>query len=321
MDENIKTPEIILEEVNAFRKSRIILSAVELKVFTHLDKKLLTAEELARIIKCKTEPLERLMNALVAIGYLGKRKCKFYNTPQSSEYLVEGKEHFVGMIPHVSHLWNKWNDLTLKIKPDFQNAQDWTRSFITAMHYRAAKEAELLPYLLDLSNVEKMLDVGGGSGAFSIGIVKAYPNITAVLLDFPQVIEIAKEFIKKNNVYDNFRFIEGNFHETDFGTNYDLIFLSAVMHINSPEQNRKLMIKCAEALNNKGQIVIRDYVMDEDKVENVKGALFAINMLVATENGNSYEESQYKSWLRQAGFDDIQIKDTGNSNLIIAHKN
>ncbi len=321
MDSNVKTPEIILEEVNAFRKSRIILTAIELRVFTLLDKKLLTAQELAKEINCKADPLERLLNVLVAIEYLGKRNGKFYNTVAASEYLVEGKEKFVGLLPHVANLWSKWNELTFKIKPDFNDSRDWTRSFITAMHYRAQKEAELLPFLLDLSNVKKMLDVGGGSGAFSIGIIKAHPNIKAVLLDFPEVIEIAKEFISQNNLAGSFGFIEGNFHDVDFGGNYDLIFLSAVMHINSPQQNKALMSKCFKALNNGGQIVIRDYVMDDEKVKNVKGALFAINMLVATENGNSYSEREYKEWLEAAGFKAIEIKGLGNSNIITAKKN
>jgi len=320
MEDIIKTPEKILEEVNAFRKSRILLTAIELKVFTFLDKKLLTSKELAEIINCKTEPLERLLNALVAINYLRKHNGKYFNTKVASEYLVEGKEKFIGMLPHISNLWKRWNELTIKIKPEYKEPGDWTRSFITAMHYRAVKESELLPYLLNLSNVKKVLDIGGGSGVFSIGFVKANPEITATLLDFPEVIKIAKEFIKQSNIYDNFNFIEGNFHNVDFGRGYDLIFLSAVMHINSPEENKKLVLKCADALSVGGQIVIRDYVMDKEKVANINGALFAINMLVATEKGNSYTADEYREWLTNAGFKNIEIKDLGKSNIIVGYK-
>ena len=105
-------PEEIRALANSFQQSRIILSAIELDLFTVLDKQMLTSTEVAMQINANERATDRLMNALVALGFLRKVKNKFYNAEHSSQYLVKGKPEFMGGIFHSIGLWNSWSSLT-----------------------------------------------------------------------------------------------------------------------------------------------------------------------------------------------------------------
>jgi ubiquinone/menaquinone biosynthesis C-methylase UbiE len=326
---DIKTPDDIRELANAFRESRVLLSAVELKVFTVLDKHMMTSSEVSEKIHADEKATNRLMNALCGMGLLKKVKGKFYNSDLSSKYLIEGKPEFMGNLYHTNNLWNSWSHLTDSVikgsssKGD-QNKEekvDWVEAFISAMHYRGVHQGKILAMMIDLTNVKKMLDVGGGSAAFSIEIVKRNPSIKAVVLDLPHVIPLTKEYVDEAGLSDNFDFIAGNYLTNDIEGNYDLILLSAIVHINSYEQNKMLIKKCADALNKNGMIVINDFVMNEDRTQPYHGALFSINMLVGTEYGDTYTENEMREWFESAGISMVERKNTSfGSDLMIGIK-
>ncbi|MCW8961411.1 MAG: methyltransferase, partial [Ignavibacteriaceae bacterium] len=180
---------------------------------------------------------------------------------------------------------------------------------------------KILSMMIDLSNVRKMIDVGGGSAAFSIEIVKKNPSIKATVLDLPHVVPLTKKYVEEAGLSDNFNFIEGDYLTKDFEDNYDLILLSAIVHINSYEQNKMLINKCADALNKNGMIIISDFVMNDDRTQPVHGALFSINMLVGTASGDTYTEGEMKEWFESADLSKIERKNTSfGSDLMIGIK-
>jgi len=322
-------PEEIRSLANSFQQSRILLSAVELDIFTILDKHMLTSAEVAKQINTDERATDRLMNALVALGFLRKVKNKFYNVEHSSQYLVNGKPEFMGGLFHSIGLWDTWNNLTESVQAGKSvrrnlhqnNRIDWQESFIGAMHYRGIKEAKLTSMMLDLTGVKRMLDVGGGSGVFSMEFIRKNSNIESVVFDLPEVIPITKRYVETENMGPKFSFIEGNYQEDAFSSDYDLIFLSAIVHINSFDENKKLIKKCFDALNPNGQIVIKDWIMSEDRVEPAGGTYFALNMLVGTESGDTYPESEMREWFNAAGINRIERKDTGyGSSILIGYK-
>jgi 2-polyprenyl-3-methyl-5-hydroxy-6-metoxy-1,4-benzoquinol methylase len=322
-------PDEIRALANSFQQSRILLSAVELDLFTVLDRHMLTSTEVAKQINADERATDRLMNALVALGFVRKVKNKFYNIEHASQYLVKGKPEFMGGLFHSIGLWDTWGNLTETVqagksvskKHPSNSRIDWLESFIGAMHYKGIKEAKLTSMMLDLTDVNRMLDVGGGSGVFSMEFIKKKPNIQAVVFDLPEVIPITQRYVEDENMSSKFSFIGGNYLEDNFIGEYDLIFLSAIVHINSFDENKKLIKKCFDALNPNGQIVIKDWVMSEDRVEPEGGAYFALNMLVGTENGDTYTESEMKDWFNYAGISKIERKDTGfGSSILIGYK-
>jgi len=312
------TPEEIKNIAAAFQKSRILLSAIELDIFTTLDGHLLTSEDTAKKINADSRGTDRLMNALVASGFLRKTKNKFYNTEHASEFLVKGKPGYMGGLLHTNHLYQTWGTLTDAVRKGGtvrerdidKRGNEWTDAFISAMHYRGMKQAKIIAMMIDLQNVKRMLDIGGGSGAFSIGFVNANKKIHSTVLDLPNVIPLTKQYVEKENLTDNFSYIEGDFNTTDFGSGYDLILLSAIVHMNSFEANKELVKKCAQSLNKNGQLIILDHIMNEDRTEPAGGALFAINMLVGTEHGDTYTESEMCSWFSDAGLSCVEKRET-----------
>jgi predicted O-methyltransferase YrrM len=322
-------PEDIRTLANSFQQSRILLSAIELGLFTVLDKHMLPSKEVALKINADERATDRLMNALVALGFLRKVRGKFYNTESASQYLVKGKPEFMGGLFHSIGLWNTWSSLTESVKAGTSAAEqkpshigiNWLESFIGAMHYRGVKEAKIIAMMLELSNVNRMLDVGGGSGAFAMEFIKKNPNMNAVIFDLPEVIPITNKYVAEEKMTEKISFLSGNYLADDLGNGYDLIFLSAIVHINSLEENNSLIKKCYDSLNSGGQIVIKDWVMNEDRTEPAGGAYFALNMLVGTEHGDTYTETEMRNWFTNTGIKKIERKDTSfGSSLMIGYK-
>ncbi|MDH7604165.1 MAG: methyltransferase [Melioribacter sp.] len=325
--EKFLTAEDIRNIAYSFQQSRILLTAVELKIFTVIDKHMLTSKEVASKLNIDEKATDRLMNALCAMGLLKKIHGKFYNSESASQFLVEGKPEFMGGLFHTNELWKTWSTLTEAVKKgtsvykrNLENSH-WTNSFIAAMHYRALKEAKIVSYMIELKNVKRMLDVGGGSGAFTMKFVESNPDMKAVIFDLPEVIPLTRKYVEEFLYKNNISFIEGNYLTDDIGNNFDLIFLSAIVHSNSFDENILLIRKCADALNKNGQIIIKDWIMDEDRTKPAGGALFAVNMLVGTKNGDTYTESEMRDWLNNAGISKIERKDTSfGFSLLIGKK-
>ncbi|MBI5416643.1 methyltransferase domain-containing protein [Candidatus Poribacteria bacterium] len=323
------SPNSIMDLASAFRKSKVLLTAYEFDLFTALDEKNLSADEVAKKIGSEKRATDRLMNALCAIGLLHKKENLFSNTKLTLQYLVKGKPDYMACLMHSVHLWDTWSTLTDAVLEGksvvnermHTRGEAWTEAFIAAMHERATKQVQALAFILDFSNVSRILDVGGGSGAFSMGFVEAKQGIKATVFDLPNVIPITKKYVNAKGLQDKIEFVSGDYAADDFGSGFDMVFLSAIIHINSFEENQNLIRKCSQVLNSKGQIVVQDFIMDDDRTNPPHAALFALNMLVGTESGDTYTELEVKSWMEKSGLSKIVRKDTHyNTTLIIGRK-
>jgi len=310
----ISTPDDIHRIATAFQQSRVLLTAVELGVFTALGNGRITSRQAAKKIGADDRAADRLLNALCAAGLVQKKKNLFSNTPASAKYLIKGKKEYMAGLMHTSGLWNIWSTLTESVKkggktfadPIQKRSPAWFESFIAAMHYRATAGAPGMIAKLDLSKTSRVLDVGGGSGAYAMAFVRSRKEIAATIFDLPNVISLAKKYVASEGLLDRINFIEGDYNKNGFGKGYDLVFFSAIIHINSARKNQALMNKASKALNTGGQVVIQDFIMDKERTTPPFGAFFALNMLVGTEDGDTYTEAEVKSWLKKSGFTDIR---------------
>jgi 3-hydroxy-5-methyl-1-naphthoate 3-O-methyltransferase len=150
-----------------------------------------------------------------------------------------------------------------------------------------------------------MLDVGGGSGAYSMAFAKANEKLRVDLLDLGTVIPIAQGHIKKAGLAGRIVARAGDLRTDKFGTGYNLVLVSAICHMLSPEENQDLFRRCRAALAPNGRIVIQEFILEPDKTAPKWAALFSLNMLVGTEAGSSYSQPEYAAWLRAVGFQDV----------------
>lgn len=321
-------PASIRELAASFQQSRILLTAYELDLFTAMDGHLLTADAIAEKAGASTEGVYRLLNALVTLGLVNKAREKFFNSEEASRYLVKGKPEYMSGLMHTNNLWKTWSTLTNAVikgstvcDPDRKDKENTLDSFISAMHYRAVPQSKIISLLIDFDGVKSILDLGGGSGAFAMTFLKKLPEAAATLFDVPGVVELAKDYVANENLTGRFSFIKGDYLKDDYGSGYDLIFASAIVHINSFSENKDLVQKCFNSLNRGGQLVIADFVMNDDRTEPKTGTVFALNMLVGTASGNTYTEKEINSWLKDAGFVNPERKDTSfGPSLIIGRK-
>ncbi|MDY6968632.1 MAG: methyltransferase [Spirochaetota bacterium] len=323
------SPEKIMEMALAFQRSRILLTAFELDIFTIIGDKKIYSSDVANALGINEKAINRLMNALCAIDLLIKKDERFSNTPLSSTFLVKGKPAYMAGLMHSIHLWDTWSTLTEAVQEGKSvidqklndRGDEWLSAFISAMHGHAYMQAPGIVALLDLAGVKNVLDIGGGSAAYSMAFVRAKKDIKATVFDLPNVIPLTKKYIDQEGLLYAIQTVEGDYNIDGLGNGFDIIFLSAIIHINSFKENSNLIKKAYKSLNPGGQIVILDFIMDEDRTTPVFGALFSLNMLVSTKCGDTYTESEVKGWLMGAGLTDVYRKDTeAGTSLIIGRK-
>jgi len=316
----------VMQILTGFQKSRILLTAIELDLFNELGHKLLTASELS--VETRTDPdaLATLLNALVAIGFMDKEGERFSNTGVSRKYFLKTSDSYLGGAMHQVHLWGTWNRLTENVRKGQGNVtrpevndrpSEWLDAFISAMDARGAAEAEMVKPLINFDGVKRILDLGGGSGIFAATFIRDDPSMSAVIYDLPNVLPLTRKYVDTHNMSDRVITWEGNYLTDDLGSGYDMVFLSAVIHSNSYEQNERIIQKCADALNPGGKVVVMDFIVDQDRTQPVKGALFAINMLVATEGGTTYTANEVKSWMQSAGLGGFETRQADRGISII----
>jgi len=319
-------PNTIREFAASFQKSRILLSAFELDIFTNIDESGTTNNQIAGNLHLNEHGCERLLNALVSLGFLKKQNHLFFNTHESFAFLSKKSPDYLGGLMHSNHLWNTWSNLTQVLKsgvsahPEDINkrGEEWLFPFINAMHDRAKKQAPLQLANIDLSEIKSILDIGGGSGAYSMEFVSKKSEMEVTVFDLPNVIPITEKFLDKEGFSDKIKTCAGDYTTDDLPKGFDLVFLSAIIHSNSLETNRDLINKCFSSLNKNGKIVIQDWIMNNDRTQPVAGAIFAINMLVGTEAGDCFTEQEVTEMLNVAGFKNISRTefDTGLSQMV-----
>jgi len=314
-------PENILKIARQFMESRILLTAAELNVFTLLDEAPANAKGLADRLQADLRGLTILLDALAAMELIVKQPDDTYRlAPDAAAYLSEKSPlSALPMIHHANHLWESWSDLTSRVRgseptelspSDVRNAAQM-RAFIGAMHVIGAPLAQKIVAAVNPGNAKNLLDIGGASGTYTIAFLKAAPALNATLFDRPAVIPVARERVAEAGLTDRVHFAKGDFYKDEFPGGHDLALLSAIIHQNSPEQNIALFQKVLRAMVSGGRLVIRDHVMEPNRIAPKDGAIFAVNMLVNTQGGSTFTFDEIRAWLEEAGFESVRLVQTG----------
>ena len=317
-------PDDLNETIRGFMPSRVILTALELDVFTAVGSGA-TALKIAGTIQAAVRSTEMLLDALVSLKLLQKHDGVYSNAPVAARFLVEGVPDSAraGQM-HTVNMWRRWSTLTEAVKSGTSVAttRDATSasSFIAAMDVNSRGRAPAVAQAVGLNDARHMLDLGGGSGAYSIAFARSAPNLECEVVDLPEVLPITEDYIRKAEMTNRIRTRPGNMQTMTLPQrHYDLVLLSAICHMFSPEENQQLLERCLGALAPGGRIVVSDFILEPDKTAPRQAALFALNMLVGTRAGASYSEPEYAAWLKAAGFGDIKrVRLPGPAGLMIA---
>ena len=323
-------PDDLADTVRGYMPSRVVLTALELDLFSLLGRGPAGAAEATSALGTDLRATTILLDALVALGLLTKQDGAYTNAPPAARFLAAGsKDDASTALKHNLSLWATWSSLTEVVRtgrppPRKELAErddSWTTPFIAAMHKNAALRAPVVVGAVGAEGVRRLIDIGGGSGAFAIAFAQASPALEAVVFDLPAVTPIAEGHIAAAGLSGRVRTRVGDLRKDDFGSGHDLALLSAICHMLGPEENRDLLRRVFAALAPGGRLVIQDHVMAEDRTTPRAGAMFAVNMLVGTERGGTFTEGEYTAWLSEAGFGEVRkIAMPGPNDLLVARR-
>ena len=330
--EPITTLEDLDDLSRAYWRSRIVISALELDAFTAVGEDGGTASEVAVRLGADPRATEMLLNALTALALLRKEADRFRLGELAARHLIAGAaEDARPSFMHASRLWESWSTLTDCVRAGgavLEGGKGWEdpggrRAFIGAMHQFALEQSDAFVEAVDLSGVRRLLDLGGGSGAYAIRFSQAAPGLEATVFDQAAIIELTEEYIAAAGLTGSIRTLRGDMLMDDIGSGYDLVWLSNVVHGMGAEGIRGLFCKVHGALAPGGRLLLRDFLLDDDKASPAFGAVFALNMLVNTPAGSCYSRAEYREWLTAAGFDepeDLPVQGGGNTAVLSARR-
>jgi len=315
-----------ISEGRWFMRSRVVLTATKLDVFTKLEERPCNAEEFAKTNGYDLRATTRLLDCLVAIEMLEKQDGIYTVAEGGAYFSARHPESVLPMMLYMDRMWDVWSNLTdvvmnggdTESEPGIHLEDEQWEAFIGGMHVIGRKLAAEIAADYDLSRFNRMLDIGGASGTYTMAFLRENMKMRGVLFDLPQVVRMARKRIAEEGLLDRVELVEGDFYRDPLPTGCDLALLSAIIHQNSHEKNLELYQKIFEALEPGGTILIREHIMDETRTCPPAGAMFAINMLVNRRGGDTYTFEEVRSGLEQAGFVDVKlVRDGGLMDALV----
>lgn len=313
--------ERLLQTGAAFQLPRILLTAAELDLFAKLKGRKQTVQNLCESEGWSPRGLRILMDALTAMGIVSRTVDGFYTVDEAVAELMtrEGSGTVLPMILHRGSMWKSWSHLTEIVRtgksPYYSSkekrSKEDTEAFIGAMHVIGRRMAWDIARSVDLSRFHQLLDVGGATGTYAVAFLEAAPHMRATVFDLPLPIEMARKRLAEEGFIDRIALVEGDYTKDELPTGHDLAVLSAIIHSNSREGNRELFRRVHRCLEPGGSILIRDFVMDLTRTHPAEGAVFAVNMLSATNGGDCFTFQEIKEDLEQAGFRGVRMTREG----------
>ncbi len=325
----------INELATGFRQSAILYAAVEADLFSHLTAGRKTAGEVASRLGWDARGTRIFLDALVALELLDKQDATYGNTPVADTCLVPNRSAYQGnIVKHLRSGYMNWFHLGEAVRTgeavptregmpfrEEKRGPQELRDFILGMDDIARMSAQQILDVVDLSAYRHMLDVGGGPASYSIAFVSRHGGMRATLFDRPEVIDIAKEQVGAAGCGNRIAYIPGDFMVDPMGSGYDLVLLSNIIHSYGPENNRKLVRKCFDALEPGGMMILKDFIPEDDRSGPPFSLLFALHMLIHTGEGDTYTYEEVASWTGSAGFAPGRVVDmTPQSRLWLVEK-
>ncbi len=313
-----------------FAPGQILSSAVELGIFKAIHEGAHTVAAVAGATGASERGVRALLDALVALELLEKAEDRYGCNPLSETYLIPGGPLYLGdSIEHQKELREAWSHLTEVVKtgkpwrdPEvMKQGLERLKRLARGLFPRNYQRARTLSKALGVGERlkgQRILDVGAGSAAWSIAFLEDDPESTAVAVDLPPIIPVAEEFVKRHGMEGRYEYMPGNIRELDFGHDeYDMAVLGNICHSEGPVHTGDLTRKMGRCIRPGGSIVIVDMIPDDDRTGPATALIFAINMLVGTEEGGTFTRKEYQEWLTQAGFGRIEEMEAGGDSPVL----
>jgi len=332
------TPEHILQVGLGFWASKVLLSAVEMELFTELARHPEDAEAVRDRLGLHARAYRDFLDALVALGFLERRDGVYSNTPSTDLFLDKRKPSYVGgLLEMANHrLYGFWRHLTEALRTgQLQNeAKTGDTPFFDALYADPRRLREFLAAMSGLSHganlaiarqfpwreYRSFADIGTAQGDLAVQIALGNPHLTGIGFDLPEVAPVFEEYVEQNGLKGRLQFVGGDFFSDDL-PEADVHVLGHVLHDWNLEEKQALIGKAHAALPDGGALIVYEAIIDDDRSENAFGLLMSLNMLIETEGGFDYTATDCMGWLTEAGFKSTRAEHlVGPDSMVIGLK-
>ena len=300
----------------AYWESAALMAAVELEVFTAVAHGQDTIPAVAQAVGISERNAERLLTALTAMTLLTREGERFANAPDVQRFLVKDGERYAGpWILFTKPRWTAFGELSERLRRREENTLGQYTEFTVddARRYHAATysigmgAARLFSRSVDLAGRRLMLDLGGGSGAYSIVATKTFPGLKAIVLDLPPVAVVAQEYIAANDAADRVSAMAGDFTTSDFPRGVDVVVMASNLPQYEPALIRLVVGKAFAALVPGGEMHLIGETLHDDRRGPLSAALWGLNEAVQGSTGVAHTEGEVRSYLQDAGFTGVAV--------------
>jgi ubiquinone/menaquinone biosynthesis C-methylase UbiE len=315
------SPQLFFQTINAYQRTEGLKAAIELETFTAIGEGNTTAPEIAKRCGTSERGMRILCDFLTVMGFLNKQGSRYSLTPDSAIFLDKRSPAYLGSAiefissPMLTKGFQNFADAVRKGGTTMSDGGTiapenpiWVK-FARGMAPMMALPAELTAKLIDPAADRKLkiLDIAAGHGLYGLAFAKNNPQASIVALDWPNVLEVAKENARNAGVADRYSTIEGSAFDVDYGTGYDLILLTNFLHHFDAQTNEALLRKVHAALVEGGRAITLEFVPNEDRISPPDAAAFSVMMRGGTPAGDDYTFPELERMFANAGFAGSEI--------------
>jgi len=335
-------PSHIMQVGSGFWASKVLLSAVNLGVFTRLANNPMTGAELEKALDLHPRATWDFLDTLVALKFLDRdgdgEQGKYKNTPETDLFLDKKKPQYIGGILEMfnARLFKYWNGLDEALRtgmpqneiketgaPMFEELyRDPARleGFMNAMSGISAGNFMALAKKFDFSKYETLCDVGGATGQLSVFVAREHANIECTTFDLSVVAPIAEKNIAAAQLSARVKVATGDFFQDEL-PKADVITMGMILHDWNLE-NKKVLIKAAyDALPEGGCFIAIENIIDDARRENVFGLMMSLNMLIEFGEAFDFTAADFRGWCEEAGFKKFDVIPlAGPASAAVAYK-
>lgn len=305
-----------------FMGSKALFAALHFGVFTHLKNGPLSSEELAEKTGLHPERCQTLLTAIASLGLVSVDDGRYANSPAAEAFLVKGAKYDFGDYLRLQvdrQMYGLLDQITEALAddlPDDATASyaEWfsdpeqAKLYSRSQHAGSLGPARGLARELDLSGKKKMLDVGGGTGAYAITFCQAFPDLTATIVDFPNVATVGEAYIAEAGLTDRIAYRRGNALETEWPREQDVILMSYLFSGVPDTSHEGLIARAFDHLAPGGVFLVHDFMVEEDRTGPKNAALWQLQHTAFTPHARSLDDAWIARALKAGGFVNVEVK-------------
>ena len=330
--------ERIFEIGNGFKSAKVLLTAVEIGVFTELAQGPKGLQELIHSMGLSSRRSSRdFFDCLVSLGLLDLDSGKYANSAEADCFLDKKKASYIGGLLEMynDRLYGFWGNFTEALKTgEPQNEIKDSENFFSALYRDPIRLSRFMQAMAGISlipakaaaekfnweNRRTIADIGCAQGVFLSEIIKRHPHLKGIGFDLEPVQPIFESYIEGQGIKQSLAFQKGDFFKDPL-PKADVLIFGQILHDWSLEERMHLLRKAYQALPAGGSILIYELIIDDERRKNALGLLSSLTMLIETQEGFDFTGKECKEWLHEAGFEEIKaVPLTGHESMVTAMK-